>query len=288
VNFMVPASLGGHRLRGWVRSFRETWGFLNSLEFEGDLFVGLKANPHLLGLVQDEEVEFEISNDRGKREAVQVHSLGLPNPEGLGIAPQAADISNVACVAPGRALRAQVEHLVGQQVEGLIKSFKENWGFVNSLSFVGDLFLHSRSNPQLGVANVGDPLLFEIAEDLNAAGGYHAINAVVLKTDVQQLVGETVQGRVKSFRSGWGFVNSSRFEGDVFVGVKANKHLEPLGLQPNELVQFELAADDTQSGIHAIRVQRLGQVPTPLSQSVLLPRPVAMPALGTVAMQSVL
>ena len=71
----------------------------------------------------------------------------------------------------------------------------------------------------------------------------------------QQLVGETVQGRVKSFRSGWGFVNSSRFEGDVFVGVKANKHLEPLGLQPNELVQFELAADDTQSGIHAIRVR---------------------------------
>jgi len=231
---------------GWVKSFRDGWGFLQSDSFQGDLFVGLKGNPRIQSLAADDQVAFEIrTDDRGKQEAVNVR-LKSPTPQ----------------VPAGPAVRAEVSHLVGQQVQGRIKSFREQWGFVNSESFVGDLFIHLRSNQQLGVVGPGDPVQFEVGEDEKSSGNFHAVNATVVKDDVRNLVGERVRGWVKSFKNNWGFLNSNRFDGDVFVGLKANSHLEPLGLTQGEYVEFQVARDDkAQNEMHATRVKKLNEAP---------------------------
>ena len=50
-------SLVGQTLRGWVKSFRGSWGLINSDRFDGDVAVGVRANP------QGESVEFQIVKD---------------------------------------------------------------------------------------------------------------------------------------------------------------------------------------------------------------------------------
>jgi len=245
----MPGTGNGVRYTGWVRSFKETWGFINSESFQGDVFVGLKGNPQLrTGLQQDDQVEFEIKTSTGKAEAVNVRLLNeIPL---TGVPPQA-----------GPATRAQVAHLLGHQMTGRIKSFRDHWGFVNSDQFTGDLFIHTKSNAQLGTVAPGDPIQFEIAEDTTSPGGsQQAVNATCLKDDVKSLLGERLRGWVKSFKSNWGFLNSNRFDGDIFVGLKANSQLEPNGLQQGELVEFQIAKDDkATNGVHATKVRRISE-----------------------------
>merc|ERR1719265_2961826 len=66
-----PAAFIGQTLEGWVRSFKGTWGFINSESFEGDLFMGTKSNQGLpASLAADERVAFRVSQGpSGKLEA---------------------------------------------------------------------------------------------------------------------------------------------------------------------------------------------------------------------------
>jgi len=250
-----PSLTGESRYTGWVRSFSDQWGFINSDAFAGDLFIGLKSNSHLVGLTVNEQVEFEIrTDDRGKTEAVNVRPLNTPS------------ASPSVPIQTGPVTRAQVANLTGNHMTGKIKSFRDNWGFVNSDTFGGDLFIHAKSNPELGFVGPGDPIQFEIAEDSNSAGGYHAVGAVLLKDDIHNLVGEHLRGWVKSFKDSWGLLNSNRFDGDVFVGTRANPQLGIAGLQQGECVEFEVAKDDkAKNGLHAVKVKRLAEsVPAPM------------------------
>jgi len=247
----------GTRHQGWVRSFRDTWGFINADGFAGDLFVGLKGNPHLQSLVKDDQVEFEVRrDDKGKPEAINVVVVsrmgGAPVPTSIpGVVAQVGGGGNF-----GGGARAEVGHLVGQQLVGRIKSFRDSWGFINSDSFSGDLFVHKKSNADLGPVGAGDPITFTVAEDGNASGGCHAVNVAVLQEDITSLLGQTVHGWVKSFKDNWGLLNSNRFEGDIFCGMKANKQLQPMSLTSGASVEFEIAHDDKGvRGVQAVKVK---------------------------------
>lgn len=341
------ASLQGQRITGWVRNFKETWGFLNSDSFDGDLFVGLRGNPHLSRLAQGDQVEFEVQVDpSGKAQAVSVittiqgvnstgavryngwvrsfrgdwgfiNSDAIPGDIFVGLksnrsiamlregdqvsfetktegskteainvmlarhtVPTSATFSGSlpppvpALVSPGPAERAKVGHLAGHELAGRIKNFKDNWGFVVSDSFDGDLFIHSKNNPQLGRVGPGDPIKFEVMEDAQSAGNFCAGNALLLKEELANLVGQHIRGFVKSFRGGWGFINSARFEGDLFVGLKTNRHLEmtPL-LQQGENVEFEVVADQ-KAGYQAINVKRLE------ATTMIMPTAMQMPSMA--------
>merc|ERR1719433_1223543 len=50
----------------------------------------------------------------------------------------------------GPAVRAEVDHLIGHTLTGRIKSFRDPWGFINSESFAGDLFVHKTSQGDTG------------------------------------------------------------------------------------------------------------------------------------------
>lgn len=244
----------GQRYFGWVKSFRGDWGFINSDAMQGDIFVGLKKNRGLSTLHQDDQVEFEImKDDRGKSEAINVHVLQkVP-----GAGDSAPSVRAVASTGGGR---ANVGHLVGQKLVGKIKSFKENWGFIVSDHFAGDLFVHLRSNVSLQGVRVDDMVTFHVEQDpASKDGGYHAVGTTLFgEIEPRELVGHTVQGWVKTFKGSWGFLNSHRFQGDVFVGLNANRHLGQVALENGEPVEFEIAADaKSERGVEAVKLVRV-------------------------------
>lgn len=263
--------------RGWVRNFTGQWGFLNSDDFDGDLFVGLRSNPHMSGLAQGDQVEFEIQIIDGKREAVNVQ-VKSDNLNGSTIS--SSNTSRQQSSSNGREPlrsqakasegRAQVGHLVGQRLVGKVRKFRDQWGFVTSTSFAGDLFIHARSNPELGPVIAGDPVEFEVAEDTQSDGNYQAVEATILKEALADLVGQRMTGWVKSFRDKWGLLNSRRFDGDCFIGLGSNPQLIA-NLSPGDGVEFEVARDSAKNGFQAINVQVTGQtVILPVAPATLL------------------
>ncbi|CAL1133672.1 unnamed protein product [Cladocopium goreaui] len=115
---------------------------------------------------------------------------------------------------------AQVRHLVGQRLEGSVRSFRDSWGFVVSEAFQGDLYLHRRNNSELGPVQAGDPVSFQVLED--PPGHFQAVGCQVLPVPLAQLTGQRLFGWVKSFYpEDWGFLASLRFEGELFVSLGA-------------------------------------------------------------------
>eukprot|EP00931_Biecheleriopsis_adriatica_P100864 TRINITY_DN76106_c0_g1_i1.p1 TRINITY_DN76106_c0_g1~~TRINITY_DN76106_c0_g1_i1.p1 ORF type:complete len:654 (-),score=113.74 TRINITY_DN76106_c0_g1_i1:101-2062(-) len=256
----VPAD--GRRHSGWVRKFEGQWGFINSDDFEGDLFVGLRSNPHLSSLVTGDRVEFDIrNNDSGKNEAVEVAVTGVENSLSGSISSRSR--ASNAGKTPASGGRAEVGHLLGRVLTGSIRSFRDSWGFITSDQFQGDLFIHRRASPNLGPVQSGDPVKFEVAQDAQAKDGeegqYQAVNVSVQKDDLDNLVGQRLFGWVKSFKDKWGLLNSQRFDGDLFVGFGTNPQLNNKALQQGEGVEFEVAPDDRGKGkFQAVQVSLTG------------------------------
>lgn len=184
------ASLVGRRCSGQVRSFRESWGFVVSPMFAGDIFVGTRSNPDLpRGLQPGDQIEFTVHATAGKSqagfEAVHVNLQGhasassAPPPWsafGGHAAPHAA--ARDRSRSPMSGSRDPGQH-VGSLLNGRIRSFKGTWGFVNSVSFDGDLFMGARSNPNLPAQILPDQAVqFEVA--LGAGGKLEAVNAILL------------------------------------------------------------------------------------------------------------
>merc|ERR1719219_3295684 len=125
------------------------------------------------------------------------------------------------------------ELLVGSRVEGVIRSFKDDWGFIISPSFQGDLFVHKGSNPNLGSFRAGDTISFDISQSSNgkcqainvqagvtAAGGNALLGGAggtTRSSSLAALEGQRVTGQVRSFDGNWGFATSSSFQGDIFI-----------------------------------------------------------------------
>merc|ERR1719444_733580 len=69
--------------------------------------------------------------------------------------------------------------MTGVVLTGTIRSFRGDWGFVNSESFDGDLFVGLRGNPQLtGELSSGDQVMFSV--QVGAGGKAEAIDVQVL------------------------------------------------------------------------------------------------------------
>jgi len=106
------AALAGAAVSGWVKSFKGDWGFVNSHSFDGDLFVGLRSNPHLAGLLSSgDQVMFQISvGPGGKAEAINVQSLaagavaaaGIGLQENQALGPDASTLAGVGLAGFGQ------------------------------------------------------------------------------------------------------------------------------------------------------------------------------------------
>lgn len=149
----MPATecIGAGRLEGWFATpayIAETrgWGHIQSYCFEGDLFFHLQRSPWLRGInfQKKDEVTFEVIEVNGRCEAVK---LLLPS--------QVADLEEKKqggeAVDPNE---PAPRDCIGQRVQGYTKSHhllvaKQNWGFVASDSFSGQVFWHTTENPDM-------------------------------------------------------------------------------------------------------------------------------------------
>jgi len=163
------------------------------------------------------------------------------------------------------------EAFVGCRLEGMIRSFKDDWGFVVSPSFEGDLFVHRGSNPNLVGMKAGDAICFDVAQQ--SSGKCHAINVnpagmagsldMARSSPLASLEGQRVTGQIRSFTGSWGFATSPSFAGDIFIGSKSNPHLGPLN--PGDPVEFTVSRSSggkSMTGFEGINVQAIGGAET--------------------------
>jgi len=258
---------------GWVKSFKDQWGLLNSNRFDGDVFFGMKGNKQLQGmnLTQGAQVEFQIAPDDKGQRGLQALNVKLVGGGGLAaIAQMMASTNPLAAAGMMGMMGLRPENLVGARLEGVIRSFKEDWGFIISPSFQGDLFVHKGSNPNLMDFRAGDTVSFDISQSSN--GKCQAINvqaggggATVMggtgtnanrSSSLAGLEGQRVTGQVRSFDGNWGFGISDNFQGDIFIGTKSNPLMGPLNR--GDTIEFTVqrsSSNKSQTGFEAVNVQ---------------------------------
>jgi len=280
----------GQTVTGWVKSFKDSWGLLNSGRFDGDVFFGMKANKQLIGvnLTAGMPVEFQIALDDKGAKGVQALSVKVVGGAGLGAAMGGGGATIAGATMAGAVqmmlnanplaaasgtlgmMGMKPEALLGCRLEGVIRSFKDDWGFIISSAFEGDLFVHKGSNPNLGNFQAGDQVSFEIAQQ--NSGKCHAINVmaatglnpgvaggagmIARSTSLATLEGQRVQGQVRSYDGNWGFATSGNFPGDIFIGSRSNPQLGPLN--PGDTIEFTIARNSSgksQTGYEALNVQ---------------------------------
>jgi len=190
------------RLNGTISKFvpSDGWGFVKSQLFEGEVFFRMeRVMPEFQShpLQEGEAVEFDVQADDNNR-------------------PHAVSIKPV--------LGREPQECLGQRHRGYIRRFADRWGFLNSAAFDGDLFVH-RDNllPVPDQLPNGQPPLrtgqvveFDVAlDDRGRTVAKQVTTSAVLRPC--DWIGNRLRGHVRSFQGAWGFINSDRFAGDLFI-----------------------------------------------------------------------
>lgn len=193
---------GVGRLHGVVSQYDTMTGggHVKSHMFEGELsfrkdrlMPEFQAHP----LHTNEAVEFDVHQD----EAGRPHAVAMKPV--LGRKPQ---------------------DVLGQRHRGYVRRFAERWGFLNAAAFDGDLFIHrdnllpSPSDLESGqpLMRVGQAVEFDVAlDDRNRCVAKQITTQALLRPG--DWIGHRMRGYIRSFQGAWGFINSDRFAGDLFV-----------------------------------------------------------------------
>ncbi|CAE7227508.1 unnamed protein product [Symbiodinium natans] len=224
------------RLTGSVTKYLPVsgYGMVKSHMFEGELMFRIdrvmpefQAHP----LHENEGVEFDVQADEnGKAVAVAVKPV-------LGRKPY---------------------DVLGQRHRGYVRRFAERWGFLNAAAFDGDLFVH-RDNlllePGSETGADGQPILrtgqvveFDVAlDDRGRAVAKQITTRALLRPG--DWIGHRLRGYIRSFQGAWGFINSDRFAGDLFVhrdSLLAQCQNAQLGL--GTVVEFDIERDHHRKG----------------------------------------
>jgi cold shock CspA family protein len=132
-----------------------------------------------------------------------------------------------------------------------MSAVKDGWGWVQSPSVTGDIFLGLRDNPHLvAVPAIGDQLEFQMEVDPKS-GRFKALNVAA------RLNGQRVQGTVSAVRDGgWGFATGVGVDGTVMLG-KRNLTLAGIDmLQVGQVLEFDL--NNGPKGYEALNIQLIG------------------------------
>lgn len=219
------------RMVGYVQSYSATdgWGVLRSRELDGEItFHADEIMPEFQShrFATSEPVEFTIQVDE---QGVRVATLVKPK------------------------LGRTAYEAVGIRCRGYVRRFAERWGFLNAASFDGDLFVH-RDNvlPASDFpGEVREPLLatgqvveFDIMLDDRLRVVAKMITTCI-PSQPGDWVGQRINGYVRSFQDRWGFLNSERFVGDLFVHRDGMlPQYQGINLLPGTLVEFDVRHDD--------------------------------------------
>jgi len=229
------------RMQGMVNRFASNsgWGFIRaSPYFEGDLFFHIdNVMPHpfdkTFRMATGQTVEFTIVPDeRDRPHAVLVKPL----------------------------LNKTAYSMIGMgRFTGFVRKFEPGHGFINSPFFDGDLRcpLKNCLPNQVSFA-FGQRCSFDITEEC----GEVVAKWMTTKSpsSPEDWVGQRrLPGKIKSFQDRWGFINSDRFAGDLFVHrdcIRFHGSSE-LRLLPGTPVEFEVGIDDASRGARLLGVHVL-------------------------------
>lgn len=221
------------RISGYVHRYASDkgWGFVRSEQFDGELFF------------QSEELMQEYANHRvvaGERVEFTVQ------------VDEAASVQTAVLVKPF--VNRTAYDCIGNRYRGYIRRFAERWGFLNSAAFDGDLFVH-RDNlllDQDGKENA--PLVakqmveFDVMLDERGRAVARFITTRV-PSQPRDWLGMRLRGHIRSFQNRWGFLNSDRFQGDLFVH---RDSIMPqfqchVNLSPGTIAEFDVELDEHRS-----------------------------------------
>jgi len=239
------------------------------------------GNPQLgaeNGLMQGDVVEFQVGRD--EKNANGVHAVRVKLLQSSSMPPP--------MFAPGKGVAsgsAGAAAFIGQTLTGQVRSFRDDFGFATSPLFSGDIFVGANSNPHLPRSlQEGDRIKFTVerngskGEACNVSLGGHggqsardrsrspypsALGGPWGGQNVASKLGKTVTGTVRSFKGNWGFAVSQSFDGDVFVGMSSNSHLEQ-DLRVGDKIRF--CVQNNGGKVEATNVQVIGHGEAPVKK----------------------
>jgi len=271
-----PLALRHERLSGTISKYVPSsgWGFVRSHLFEGEL--AFKTESIMLEcqsyeFQEGEGVEFDVQSDeRGRPHAVAVKPMVGRKPNDC----------------------------LGQRHRGYVRRFADRWGFLNAAAFDGDLFVH-RDNLLLSVPDqlqdgqpplrAGQAVEFDVALDYRGRTVAKQITTSALLRPCDW-IGRRLHGYIRSFQGAWGFINSDRFAGDLFVHRDSLlSQYQGVELTVGTMVEFDVERDHHKKGgknrlvarqvavLHSpnMMTQQPPPYPTPLPAQQLMPQPMA-------------
>mmetsp|Transcript_12272 Transcript_12272/g.25924 ORF Transcript_12272/g.25924 Transcript_12272/m.25924 type:complete len:726 (-) Transcript_12272:66-2243(-) len=229
-----PLALRHERCSGTISKYVPSsgCGFVKSHLFEGELSFkteGIMVECQNYNYQEGEVVEFDVQSDeRGRPQAVALKPMVGRKPHDC----------------------------LGQRHRGYVRRFADRWGFLNAAAFDGDLFVH-RDNllmmpeqlqdgqPPL---RAGQAVEFDIAQDDRGRTVAKQITTSALLRPCDW-IGRRLQGYIRSFQGAWGFINSDRFAGDLFVHRDSLlPHCQSLELNVGCMVEFDVERDHHKKG----------------------------------------
>lgn len=229
-----PLALRHERLQGVITKFvaSSSWGFLKSHLFEGELGFKMESiMPELQSydFKEGEAVEFDVQADeKGRPHAVALKPI------------------------VGR----KANDCIGQRHRGYVRRFADRWGFLNAAAFDGDLFVH-RDNlllPPDAMVDGQPPLRSQQAVEFDVACDDRGRTVAKQITTCALLrpadwIGRRLQGVIRSFQGAWGFINSDRFAGDLFVHRDSLlAQWQGVDLANGSMVEFDVERDNHKKG----------------------------------------
>ena len=224
-----PLALRHERLEGTISKYvmSSGTGFVKSHLFEGEL--GFKTENVML-----ECQNYEFKEEEGVEFDVQADERGRP---------YAVALKPIVGRKPSDCLN--------QRHRGYVRRFADRWGFLNAAAFDGDLFVH-RDNLLLVPDQIqdGQPPLrtgqaveFDVALDDRGRTVAKQITTSALLRPCDW-IGRRLQGVIRSFQGAWGFVNSDKFAGDLFVHRDALlQQFQDAELTAGTVVEFDVERD---------------------------------------------
>jgi len=164
------------------------------------------------------------------------------------------------------------QQFVGQQLNGIVSSWKDQWGWISSPLMVGDVFAHSEDLDSGKQLSVGEHVVFTVGYDAKGrvrAKQIHGGNMPGKKRKkggddserkgFEGHEGEVLEGEVASWKSPWGWIKCQEYQGDLFAHKEDIATGEDLAVgQP---VTFTVGRDEKSGRWRAVEITALGPSP---------------------------
>jgi cold shock CspA family protein len=172
-----PASFVGQRLTGQVTSWKDLWGWVSSEYFSGgDLFAHSEDVKTGTSLQPGSLVSFIVGTDnKGRLRALQIQPHGVPRapalqrqaPKVMGsIMPSApAKRSFFGAKVEKSAASSEWDSLMGSQIDGVVLSWRSQWGWFKSEGCSADIFAHVEESVSGEEPEVGKAVSFIVGRD---------------------------------------------------------------------------------------------------------------------------